>query len=248
LIDQSPLQTAYALAALASTAEEQKLAAEANRLSDHEVDLAFVSALQVAELHPPLDNSTTKALNERIHKLNDRLQSLQQTVNRLTPLAASPENKDNQAMQQQLEVAQARVALLQDALDDAREDLVNAGGDPQAEIKQELEDHDALQHKNSASVVSPAAKPASFGLGGSLLSQFQTWRRLRSNQARLLQAQQQADAYAATLTHKHEALAKGITTALGDYDDSSDESPSTDSGQPARSAGKSVVSLRDTAA
>lgn len=74
LVDQSPLQTAYALAPLASTADEQKLAAEANRLSDHEVDLAFVSALQVTELHPPLENSTTKALSDRIHKLNDRLQ------------------------------------------------------------------------------------------------------------------------------------------------------------------------------
>jgi small-conductance mechanosensitive channel len=242
LVDQSPLQTAYALAPIASTTDEQKLAAEANRLSDHEVDMAFVSALQVTELHPALENSTTKALNDRIHKLNDRLQSLQQNVTRLTPLAASPQNKDNQAIQQQLEVAQARVALLQDALDDAREDLIGAGGDPQAEIKQELDDHNSLQHNNApAAVASP--KPASFNAGGSLLSQFQTWRRLRNNQARLLQAQQQADTYAATLTHKHEALAKGITTALGDYDDSPDQNASPGAGQTPQSAA-TVVQLQ----
>ncbi len=235
LVDQSPLQTAYALASIASTADEQKLAAEANRLSDHEVDMAFVSALQVAELHPALENSTTKALNDRIHKLNDRLQSLQQNVTRLTPLAASPQNQDNQTIQQQLEVAQARVALLQDALDDAREDLISAGGDPQAEIKQELDDHNSLQHNNGpAAVASP--KPASFSAGGSLLSQFQTWRRLCNNQARLLQAKQQADTYAATLTHKHEALAMGMTTALGDYDDSPDQNASPEAGQTTQPA------------
>lgn len=231
LIDQSPLQTAYALAPLAGTTEEQKLAAEANRLADREVDLAFVSALRVAELHPPLENSTTKDLNERIRKLSDRLQSVQQNVSHLTPLAASPENKDHAAIQQQLDVAQARVGLLQDALEDAREDLINAGGDPQAEIKQELEDHDTLQHNNGASVAIAPSKPTSFGVAGNLLSEFQTWRRLRSNRVRLVQAGQEAETHAATLTRKHDELAKGMTAALGDYDDASEENSAPDSGQ-----------------
>ena len=226
LVDQSPLETAYDLAPVATTAAEQKFASEAARLADREVDMAFVSALQVAELHPPVENAATKELNARIHNLDNRLQSVQQNVSRLTPLAANAENKDNHALQQALEVAQARAALLEDALADAREDLVRAGGDPQAEIKKELEEHDALQHGTGASTVTPPSKPAAFSVAGNLLSQFQTWQRLRGNCVRLLQAQQQASTYAALLTHKHEALAKGMTDVLGDDVDTSDQNNS----------------------
>jgi small-conductance mechanosensitive channel len=235
LVDQSPLQTAYDLASVANTAAEQKFASEAVRLSDHEVDMAFVSALQVAELHPPTENAATKELNARIHNLDNRLQSVQQNISRLTPLASNAENKDNRDLQQALEVAQARAALLEDALADAREDLVRAGGDPQAEIKKELEEHDALQHGTGASTVTPPSKPAAFNVAGNLLSQFQTWRRLRENRVRLLQAQQQAATYAALLTRKHEALAKGMTDALGD-DDSSDQNNSSASASAPQNA------------
>ena len=41
IVDQRPWQTAAALAALAQSAEEKKLAREAERLADHEVDQAF---------------------------------------------------------------------------------------------------------------------------------------------------------------------------------------------------------------
>src|SRR3974377_2131200 len=45
LVDQSSLEIAEALAALAGTPAEQELAQNAVRLADHEVDLAFTSAL-----------------------------------------------------------------------------------------------------------------------------------------------------------------------------------------------------------
>jgi len=146
LVDQSPLETAHNLSNVASTGEEQKLAAEAVRIADHEVDIAFASALQQAQLHPPAENAETKELNRRIRFLDSRLQAVQEHVSRLTKLAANPGTNDAHAIQQQLGIAQARAALLQDGLDDAKEDLTRAGGDPQAQIKQELEGHEALQH------------------------------------------------------------------------------------------------------
>src|ERR1035437_9285827 len=48
LVDERPLPTARALAALAITPEEQRLAQEAARIADHEVDLAFADALRAA--------------------------------------------------------------------------------------------------------------------------------------------------------------------------------------------------------
>ncbi len=224
LVEQSPLEAAHSLAGMASTAPEQKLAEEAYRIADQEVDMAFASALQSAELHPPAQSSTTKELNQRIQAMADRLQLVQQNVKRLTALSATPRNANDQAIQQQLELAQARATLLQDALDDAKQDLIRAGGDPQAEIKQELEDHEALQHGNGGPAASASSRPASFSVAANLLSQFQTWRRLRDNHARLLEAQQQAETYAATLTRKHQALAKGMVDVLGDGNDSSDDS------------------------
>src|ERR1035437_7326972 len=56
LVDEWPLPTARALAALAITPEEQRLAQEAVRIADHEVDLAFADALhQAAEQRPAQD-------------------------------------------------------------------------------------------------------------------------------------------------------------------------------------------------
>ena len=220
LVDQTPLEAAHNLANVASTAEEQKLAAEAVRIADHEVDLAFASALQQTQLHPPLENSETKELNTRIRFLEGRLQTVQEQAAHLTKLAANPGKNDAHAIQQQLEIAQARVALLQGGLDDAKEDLVRAGGDPQAQIKQELEEHEALQHGSGNPSMGSSSKPTSFEVEGDLVSRFRTWQRLRNNQARLLEAKQQAETYAATLAGKHEALEKGLSGTL-DTDDTS---------------------------
>lgn len=96
---------------MASTAEEQKLAAEAIRNADHEVDLAFGTALQQTQLHPAVDDSETRELNTRIRTLDSRLQELQEEVSRLTKLAANPGKNDSHAIQQQLEIAQARATL-----------------------------------------------------------------------------------------------------------------------------------------
>ena len=216
LVDQSPLQTAHSLSNIASTAAEQQHAADAVRLADHEVDITFATALQLVQLHPPTVSSETKELNARITLLENRLQQVQEQVSQLTKLAANPGKADAHAIQQQLEVAQARVELLKDSLDDAQQDLVRAGGDPQAEVKQELEEHEALEHANSTSTAGSGTKPILFNVEGNLVGQFRTWQRLRGNQMRLLEAKQQAETYAGTLTRKHEALEKGVSDTLGD--------------------------------
>jgi small-conductance mechanosensitive channel len=227
LVDRSPLETAHVLSNLAGTAEEQQIASDAVRVADHEVDLAFVSALQQAEQRPPSDSGEAKELNARIRLLENRLQSVQEEVSRLTKLAANPGKNDAHAVQQQLEIAQARAALLQDGLDDAKQDLIRAGGDPQAQIKEELEEHEALEHSSDKASAGTPSKPASFNVEGNLVSQFRTWQRLRSNQTQLLEAKQQAETYAATLARKHESLEKGLADTLGTGDTSPEENGAT---------------------
>ncbi len=211
LVNETPLETALSLASAANTAAEQQISTEAIRVADHEVDLAFAMALQQAQQHPPAQKGAIQQINARIRALGTRLQEVQDNVTRLTNLVSHPGKTDVNATQQQLEIAQARVTLLKDVLEDAKEDLIRAGGDPQAQIQQELDEHEALQHHNTAA---PQTKPASFEAEGSLISQYRTWQRLRENRKRLREAQQQANTAAETLTHKHEILEKGLSESV----------------------------------
>jgi small-conductance mechanosensitive channel len=235
LVNQAPLETALNLAGAASTAEEHQLATEAIRIADHEVDMAFAMALQQAQQHPAAENSQAKEIDSRIHSLEKHLQEVQDSVARLTKLAEHPGKGDADAIQQQLEIAQARATLLKDALGDAKEDLVRAGGDPQAQIQQELEEHEALQHHNNTS---SQTKPASFEVEGNLISQFRAWQRLRENQELLRAAQQQANTAAETLTHKHEALEQGLNETVqgDDLEPTADDTGAAPQAQPQHAA------------
>src|SRR5271165_2652353 len=214
LVDQSPLQTANALAPAASTAEEQQLSAQTIRIADQEVDLAFATALRLAQDKATPQDGAIKQLRDRIHFLETHLKALQQQAERLTKLAASGSNDD---AQRQLEMTQARVALLQDTLEDAKQDLLRMGGDPQGEIHQELDEHEALQHGQK---LNPNPKPATLAIEGNLLAQFRQWQRLRETRKRLTQAQRDAETSIQTLTRKHEALEKGLPDTLDEADDS----------------------------
>src|SRR5262252_8338935 len=66
IVDQRPWQTAAALAALAQSAEEKKLAREAERLADHQVDQAFSQYLRQAALAKPTLSDKALALQQRV--------------------------------------------------------------------------------------------------------------------------------------------------------------------------------------
>jgi small-conductance mechanosensitive channel len=229
LVDQSPLTTANSLARDAVTADEQHIAEEAVRVADQEVDLAFATALRQAQDNTAQANATFKPLRDRIHTLESRLSLLQDQAAKLTKLAASG---TNDKAQQQLEVTQARVTLVQDALEDAKQDLARAGGDPQSQIQHELDEHEALQHGQKPS---STGKPSVLPSEANLLAQFRQWHLLRENQKRVLQAQQAAEAAAQRLAAKHEALEKGLPDTL----DAADET--SDSGEPSSDQQASVL-------
>ncbi len=72
LVDQSPLQTARRLAALAATPEEKNLSHQALKLADHELDLAFYGAERNAGANLPPLTPETKELAAR--KAEDQLE------------------------------------------------------------------------------------------------------------------------------------------------------------------------------
>jgi len=209
LVDQRPLQTARRLAAIAATPEEQALAHEAEKAGDHEVDLSFFDALRTAEENPPALSPEAKALLERKNKAELAIREDQENVAQLTRrLAAAPEaQKDN--LQDQIEVAKAQMDLDQDELDDAGEDLEQAGGDPQAKIKRLKAEHEAGEHE--ASHTGSAANPYEQDYQArTLLAAYRAWRALREKRALIEDARQETVDKELRLITRHSALAKQV--------------------------------------
>src|SRR3984957_20701548 len=72
-VDQRPLQTARRVGTLAYTQEEKDLAQQAEKVADHEVDLAFFDAFRAAQESPP-------PLTPSLRKLADKKNQAQQAV------------------------------------------------------------------------------------------------------------------------------------------------------------------------
>ena len=209
LVDQRPLETARRMAALTGTPAEQALAHEAEKVADHEVDLTFFDHLREAEENPPALSPEARQIAARKAKAEQTVKDDQENITLLTrKLASAPESqKDN--LQDQIDVAKAQMDLDQDELDDATEDLEQAGGDPQAKIKRLQEEHEAGDHNASpaGSAVNPHEQDYQTH---TLLSVFRAWQALREKTALLEQARQQTSEKQAYLKTKHDQLAAQV--------------------------------------
>jgi len=205
-VDQRPLQTAKRMAALASTAEEQALAHEAVKVGDHEVDLAFFDALRTAEENPPALSPQAKLLAERKDKAEQALKDDQEGITQLTrKLAAAPDSqKDN--LQDQIDVAKAQMDLDQDDLDDATEDLEQAGGNPESKIKRLKAEHDTASQNANAAVGSAVNPHEQDYQRHTLLSVSQAWQALREKIAQLQAARDESIAKQQRLAERHATL------------------------------------------
>ncbi|MBZ5680799.1 MAG: mechanosensitive ion channel [Acidobacteriia bacterium] len=205
LVDLRPLLTARRMAALASTQDEQALAHEAEKIGDHEVDLAFFDALRTSEENPPKLTPEAQQLADRKNKAAQAVKDDQEAIALLTrKLAAAPEaQKDN--LQDQIDVAKAQMDLDQDELDDAAEDLAQAGGDPESKIKRLKEQHESSEHNETP--VGSAANPREADYQThTLLTVFRAWQALREKQAKLEEARQEATTKQQRLSQRHEKL------------------------------------------
>src|SRR6202045_1171184 len=111
LVDQRPLQTARRMAAMASTPEEQALAHEAEKVGDHEVDLAFFDTLRTVEENPPPLPAEAKPILDRKTKAEQALKGDQEGIALLPrKLAAAPEPQKHK-LQEQIDVAKAQMDL-----------------------------------------------------------------------------------------------------------------------------------------
>src|SRR5581483_9592421 len=104
-VNQGTFMLAQRLAALATGPEEQRLAASAERLADHELDLAFTAALRRLEAHPPQLSAEARSVQDRLDKSQKQLESDQASVARLTAAVAQATDSQKGRLQDQLDLA-----------------------------------------------------------------------------------------------------------------------------------------------
>lgn len=207
LVDQTPLNTAQALAQLADTPPEQDLAKEALRLSDYELDLSFNIALQDAEAHPPELSAEAKEIQARLQKAQKLEQGLQIQVDQLTAEIGKASAAKKDALQDQLDLAEASLDVASNDVDDAKRDLTDAGGNLHDRIEQMKQAHEAADKvRESAEQKFPAAPVELPGV----VHRVQQWMALNAKKNLLQRGKADADNLIASLTEQHNALAAQV--------------------------------------
>jgi hypothetical protein len=197
LVDTSLLQAELKVAPLAATPDEQGQAHEAWRLADHELDLAFAAALREAEAEAQAEAGAALPANSPLRRLHDRIATLIERVD--------ADKKRVKALDKDagdvLDLAQAQLALDQDELDDAQQDLAREGGDKRAKLQRLLQEHEA-----SEKIADQTVKFSTPSATGTLIEQLRNWFSLNQYRRQLQAATQQAAAHAETLLSQHSAL------------------------------------------
>ncbi len=239
IVDQRPLQTAQALEKITETRDELRYVRNAQRLGDDEVDLAFASALRDAKVHPPAVTPAAKQLRDRIRSLEDQLKDDQQAIKDLTAAGATAKGDRVDELQDELQLRQAEAALHQGQLDDAKLDLMRAGGDLQSRIQRAFAQHESTQHTDTNQAQAWLSKAESYQVPGTLVGQVRAWRQLRNKQQQIDAARQQADNLTADLDKKHDALEEHVNQLSQQSQAQHAQSP----GQSSKEQNKAALAL-----
>lgn len=244
LVDQTPLKTAQQLAQSATTLEERPLAQEALRLADYEVDLAFAAALRDANENPPELSSEAKEIEARLQKAQKLLSRDQALVTQLKEAEAKAADSKKEVLGDQLAMANAELELDEDEVDDAKQDLFRAGGDPEDRIQEMAKEHEATAHGSGSTIPNAATPPDEFGL----LRLFQQWLGLHQKQLQLWRAKQDTEAAAGLLTVQHNALETRLDAAKLESPQLAHRSKHTKQAEPPSSQAAASLAGEDSAA
>lgn len=201
-VDQTPILTALKSAQMPTTAEELPFAQEALRIADQEMDLAYAAAERELEEHPARLTADAKKIQARLKQAEDALDTDNAEVARLTAEEAKATGTKKDALDDQLVLATAHQEEHQDEVDDAKEDLARAGGDPNARIEAMIQEHKVSSQAVDSLKITVSTAVEERGL----IHHFSQWSVLHQKQVLLWQAKQQAESAAASFSASHNAL------------------------------------------
>jgi small-conductance mechanosensitive channel len=208
VVDQTPLKIAQQLAPLVTLPGERQLAEEAIRLTDHEVDIAFTAALRDAALHPPPLSAEAKEIQARMQKAERGLAATQAQITQLNAAIAKASGDQKDSLEDQLDIANAQQELDQDEVEDAKQDLIRAGGDPQDRIQAMVAEHEASTKATETALAATTTPSEERGL----IHRATQWWALHKKQMLLWRAKAATANTIGTLSARHDALEKELET------------------------------------
>jgi small-conductance mechanosensitive channel/post-segregation antitoxin (ccd killing protein) len=235
LVDETPLQRARMLLAIASTKAEQRVALETIQNADDEVDLALAMALALAQTRArsPILTGGVLALSIKLPQLEQSIRADQERIQRLEANTKSKPERGSNENDGQIEVAKAQLSVDQDKLESAKEDLSRASGDQTTQIQEELAKHQAREHAANNSEANQV-KPSSFQVGGvTLWSHVEDWQHLHQKLKSLSQATFEARQNIGVLTHQHYAVEAQLDRVAAGREPTSDSEHSKAKEDPA---------------
>jgi small-conductance mechanosensitive channel len=216
-VDTSALDTAQQLAPSAITHIEQDYATQALRLGDHSVDLAFAAALHDAAENPAPLAPQAQQLSARVKSLAAAVAADQARVAQFTAAMAHAKGSSKDDLQTLIGIAQAQLALDQDDLEDAQQELISVGGDRQTAIQRLIDQRKTTGTSDAAMRVGPPAGSApSIELtpSKSIVAEARAWLSLRSKEKLLEQARADALSRANALSGTHASIEKDIENGI----------------------------------
>ncbi len=191
LVDVGPLKTARGLAGLVVTPEEQRLAQEAARVADHEVDLAFANSLREARESASNQDPKYRELNARIKDAQAVVDQDKAEVARLKAKLATAKPAEQETLQDQLALIEAQQAPDEGELEVAQQNQIAAGGDREGAIQRQRDEHEANEDHIEKNPPALSQGPAVDLASGNLAGQVHAWIWLRDKRASLEAAQRQ---------------------------------------------------------
>jgi small-conductance mechanosensitive channel len=227
-IDQSSLDTARKLVQMPTSADELPLAQEALRIGDREMDLAFAAAVSDVREHPAVLSAEAKQIQARLQNAESSLDRDKTRVEQLTSALAKATGAKKDSLDNQLQQAKVQVDLDQDEVDNAKQELSDAGGEGQGRIEELVKEHEAASKVADTTSVNTSTPPDSHGM----VRHYLRWSELHDKTKQLQQGKQDAEAAAAAFRTKRAALQSNIKTKTQDVPDKVQSGTSPPSGPP----------------
>jgi small-conductance mechanosensitive channel len=208
IVDEQPLTTARAMAALASGWDEQRYSRQALKLADHSVDVAFSYEMRQATEHPAPPTPESKKLFARADQAQAAVAEDQERIDRLQKqMATEKDGRARDALQQRIDLTKAKLELDQDELDTVKTDLIRSGADRLSRIQRQFNRHEATQKEYETNNPPTAIDKNSTAEGSaSAIAEMSAWKSLRERAVRLKHAMEDARQVAAKLRESHEGL------------------------------------------
>jgi small-conductance mechanosensitive channel len=227
-IDQSSLDAARKLVQMPTSEDELPFAQEALHIGDREMDLAFAAAVSEVREHPAVLSAEAKQIQARLQNAENSLYRDKARADQLTAALGKATGAKKDSLDNQLQQAKVQVELDQDEVDNAKQELSDAGGEAQGRIEELSKEHEAASKVADTTSANTSTSPDSHGM----VRHYLRWSELHDKTKQLRRAKQDAEAAAAGFTTKRAALQLNIKTKTQEGADKVQSGSTNSSGPP----------------